>query len=242
MQTKKIKMSRLRALVTGATRGIGRSIAKEFCNQNIDVIGTGTKKGSKLPKGCTYKQVNFLDQQSLDDFILYINDQEIDILVNNAGINKINKFVQVTSDDFDEIIQVNLKSPFLLSQAVLPNMKAKNWGRIVNISSIFGKVSKEFRSPYSMSKFGLDGMTASLAAEVAKDGILVNTLSPGFIDTDLTNRVLGKSGIQNVKKTIPIQRLGSVEEIASFACWLASERNTYISGQNIPIDGGFTRV
>lgn len=242
MPTKKIKKQRLRALVTGATRGIGLSIASELCSEKIDVIGTGTKNSAKLPKGCIYKQVNFLDEHSLDEFIVYIKDQEIDILINNAGINKINKFVKTTSSDLDEIIQVNLKSPFLLTQAVLPNMIAKGWGRIVNISSIFGKVSKEYRSPYSMSKFGLDGMTASLAAEVAKEGVLVNTLSPGFIQTDLTTSILGKTGIKEIKKTIPIQRLGKVDEIASFACWLASDKNTYISGQNIPIDGGFSRV
>jgi len=242
MPTKKINKKKLTALVTGASRGIGYSIASKLCEADVKVIGTGTNSDQRIPKGCEYKQVDFLNLDSLDNFLKYVGSQEIDILINNAGINKINEFAKITSTDFDEIIQVNLKSPFLITQAVLPYMKEKNWGRIINISSIFGKISKEFRSPYSASKFGLDGMTAGLAAEVARNGILANTLSPGFIDTELTSSILGESGKNEIKKTIPIGRLGSVEEIATFACWLASEENTYISGQNIVIDGGFVRV
>jgi 3-oxoacyl-[acyl-carrier protein] reductase len=121
-------------------------------------------------------------------------------------------------------------------------MRKNQWGRIINISSIFGVVSKEFRAPYSMSKFGLDGMTAALAAEVAADGILANCVAPGFIDTELTRSVLGESGIAAITAGIPIGRLGQPEEIAALVAWLVSPENTYISGQNIVIDGGFSRV
>jgi 3-oxoacyl-[acyl-carrier protein] reductase len=121
-------------------------------------------------------------------------------------------------------------------------MKINKWGRIVNISSIWGSISKEYRSAYSSSKFGLDGMTASLAAEVSSMGILANSVSPGFIDTDLTRQILGEKGIDEIQANIPIKRLGKPHEIASFVSWLVSNENSYISGQNIMIDGGFTRV
>ena len=121
-------------------------------------------------------------------------------------------------------------------------MKTCQWGRIVNITSIFGNISKEYRASYSSSKFGLDGMTAALSAEVSEFGILANSVGPGFIDTDLTRTVLGQEGIKILEKRIPMKRLGQANEIASLVSWLASEDNTYLTGQNLIIDGGFSRV
>lgn len=121
-------------------------------------------------------------------------------------------------------------------------MKRKGWGRIVNVSSIWGKISMAHRASYSASKFAVDGMTVALAAEHAADGIVANSIAPGFIDTDLTRRMLGKAGIQALVSKVPANRLGRVEEIARLVLWLASDENTFISGQNIAIDGGFTRV
>ena len=121
-------------------------------------------------------------------------------------------------------------------------MKKKGWGRIVNMTSIFGNITKEYRAPYSTSKFGLDGMTAALAAEVAEMGILANSVGPGFIDTELTRNVLGKKGIEELRDRIPIKRLGQANEIASLVSWLVSNENSYMSGQNLMIDGGFSRV
>jgi len=121
-------------------------------------------------------------------------------------------------------------------------MKYNNWGRIINIASIWGCLGKRGRAAYSASKFGIDGMTASLAAEVAKYGILVNSVSPGFIYTDLTREILGEHGMKEVTEQIPMGRLGQPHEIAELVSWLVSMENSYISGQNIIIDGGFTRV
>jgi NAD(P)-dependent dehydrogenase (short-subunit alcohol dehydrogenase family) len=166
----------------------------------------------------------------------------VDILINNAGINKVGPFEDIALDDFDRIQQVNVRAPFLLCRAVLPGMRRKGWGRIVNITSIFSKVSKEMRAPYSASKFALDGLTAALAAEAASQGILANCVAPGVIDTDLTRAVLGETGIREMASKIPVGRLGKPEEIAAFVVWMAGPENTYISGQNIAIDGGFTRV
>ena len=230
------------AVVTGATRGIGYAIAERLMSDGLDVICTGTGKEAKCPEGTSYRQVDFLDDKSMEDFVDFLKNKKIDVLVNNAGINKIGSFAEIDINDFDKILRVNLRAPFLFCQAVIPNMKKNKWGRIVNISSIFGVITKELRASYSTSKFGLDGMTAALSAEVAEAGILANCVAPGFIDTDLTRNVLGLQGIKNLSEKIPAKRVGNVGEIASLVSWLVSKENTYLSGQNIIIDGGFSRV
>ena len=230
------------AVVTGATRGIGRAIAERLLRDNIEVIVTGTEKDADHPKGSNYHQVDFLSDSSIENFVEFLKQKPINILINNAGINKINEFQSIDIKDFNSILKVNLNAPFLLCQAVIPYMKKNNWGRIVNISSIWGEISKEYRAAYSSSKFGLDGMTTALAAEVSSMGILANCVGPGFIDTDLTRKVLGEMGIKDIQSSIPIKRLGKPSEVANFVSWLVSEENTYISGQNIMIDGGFSRV
>lgn len=167
---------------------------------------------------------------------------QVDILVNCAGINKIAPFADIEPEDFLKIQQVNVYAPFRLCQAVLPSMQRNGWGRIVNISSVWGKISKEFRASYSASKFALDGLTLALAAEHGGQGILANCVAPGFIDTELTRTVLGEDGIRKMCQGVPLRRLGSADEIARLVVWLASEENTYMNGQNVAIDGGFTRV
>ena len=230
------------AVVTGATRGIGRAIAERLLQDGLEVIVTGTRKDAEYPIGSDYYQVDFLDDTATKAFIKYLKQKPIDILINNAGINKIDEFESIDIDEFERIQKVNLNAPFLLCQAVIPHMKKNSWGRIVNITSIWGEITKEYRAAYSSSKFGLDGMTVALAAEVASMGILANSVAPGFIDTDLTRKILGEKGIQEIQSTIPIKRLGNSSEVAAFVSWLVSEENTYISGQNIMIDGGFSRV
>ncbi len=230
------------AVVTGGTRGIGYAIAERLLEDDMDVIVTGTRKHAKYPDGASYFPVDFFCDDSISTFVEFLKKNQVDVLVNNAGINKIGKFASINIEDFDRILRVNLRTPFQLCQAVLPNMKTNKWGRIVNLTSIFGNISKEYRALYSASKFGLDGMTTALSAEVSEFDILANSVGPGFIDTDLTRNVLGDKGISEIKKSIPMKRLGQVSEIASLVSWLVSEENTYISGQNIMIDGGFSRV
>ena len=237
-----MKRKGYRAVVTGATRGIGYAIAERLLQDGLEVIVTGTKENATYPIGASYHQVNFLDDNSVNEFTKYLKRQKVDVLINNAGINKIGEFASIDINDFDHILKVNLRTPFQLCQAVIPYMKEKKWGRIVNLTSIFGNITKEYRAPYSSSKFGLDGMTAALAAEVSEMGILANSVGPGFIDTDLTRNVLGDDGISELKGRIPMKRLGKVEEIASLVSWLVSDENTYMSGQNLMIDGGFSRV
>ena len=237
-----MEKKKYRAVVTGASRGIGYAIAKRLLNDGLEVVATGTKRNNSYPEGAIYYEVNFLNDNSVNKFIEYLKVEKIDILINNAGINKIGKFADIEVSDFDSILKVNLRAPFLCCQAVIPHMKERKWGRIINLTSVFGSISKEFRASYSSSKFGLDGMTVSLAAELSEFGILANSVAPGFIDTDLTRNILGQKGIDVLKSQIPMKRLGSVNEIASLISWLVSEENTYISGQNLLIDGGFSRV
>ena len=185
---------------------------------------------------------DFADASQIEACAKSLEARDIDILINCAGINKIAPFVEIDPNDFLRIQQVNVFAPMRLCQTVLPNMLRRNWGRIVNISSVWGKISKEFRASYSASKFALDGMTLALAAEHGANGILANCVSPGFIDTELTRAVLGESGIRQMTQGVPVRRLGQVDEIAGMVLWLASEENTYLNGQNIAVDGGFSRV
>lgn len=231
-----------RVLVTGATRGIGKSIAIKFKEFGYYVIGTGTQFSFDQNHLDDYIQSDFTNNQEIESLCDYVSRGKIDVLINNAGINIINDFCNITSSDFLRVQQVNTYAPFRLSQSVINHMITNNWGRIVNISSIWGSVSKKGRSNYSMSKSALNGMTTSISVEFADQGILCNSVSPGFIDTEMTWTNLKKDGVEQVLKNVPIKRLAKVDEVANLVCMLGSEQNTYISGQNIVIDGGFTCV
>jgi NAD(P)-dependent dehydrogenase (short-subunit alcohol dehydrogenase family) len=228
-------------LVTGATRGIGAAIAAEFRAAGAKVIGTGTRADSSGLFD-DYFQADFGDVEQIRACADFVRRAEPDVLINNAGINKNLPFTEIDPLEFQRIQQVNVFAPFSLCQAVIPSMQRKGWGRIVNISSIWGKIGKEHRASYSASKFALDGLTLSLAAEHAADGILANCVAPGFTDTELTHKMLGDEGIRKILSTVPIRRMAGVEEIAKFVVWLGSPENSYITGQNIAIDGGFSRV
>ena len=239
-------------LITGATRGIGKQIAHdlEFLGAKLLLTGTKSKEIIELNEKAKLEQskrkyfhLDILDKKSLKKFILEINRIEtIDGLINNAGINRLNKIQDSKDNDWDEMIDVNLTAPYKLIKAVAKNMIREKYGRIVNIGSIFGKISKEKRSIYSATKFGIHGLTVGCSNDLAKYNILVNTVSPGFVLTDLTKINLTKVEREVLSSQIPIQRIAETNDISGVVVFLLSNLNTYLTGQNIMVDGGFSIV
>ncbi len=231
-----------RAAVTGGTRGIGHAIAIRLRDEGADVLATGTKPDGKAPEGCDYAAVDFGDLDATEAFAARLGEHAPHILVNNAGVSEPQDFAEIGTEAFTQVHQVNLTAPMILCRAVLPGMRAAGWGRIVNISSVWGAISKTGRATYSATKSGLNGLTAGLAAEVAADGILANCVSPGGVDTELLRSVYTAEQFAKLGRSVPIGRLAQPEEIAAFVAWLAGPENSFISGQAILIDGGYTKV
>jgi len=236
-------------LVTGATRGIGAAIADAFARDGAQVIRTGTHADEvaelqkKAPKGTTYVPADFAAEDSLRQFLGYIAGLDrLDVCVNNAGINIIKPLDDVTAADFDRVAAIDYRAPFLVAQTAARVMRRAKRGHIVNVASIWSVITKKGRTSYSAAKTGLVGLTRSLAVELAGDGVLVNCVSPGFVMTDLTRRSLSEAEIAALAAQVPLGRFAEPDEIARAVAFLASEGNTYITGQNIVIDGGFTNV
>jgi NAD(P)-dependent dehydrogenase (short-subunit alcohol dehydrogenase family) len=233
---------RLLAVVTGGTRGIGRAIAVRLFEEGRDCLLTGTSREipSGLPNDIKYYGIDLNNRQEVDDFASTLSALKPGILVNNVGINV--KGDTATFCDYDRLLDVNLRAPFTLIRAVLPGMIGAGWGRIVNITSLWSISANPRDAAYCASKFGLDGLTASVAGEVARHGVLVNSIAPGFIYTEAAADAYTQDELVSVSAEIPVGRLGRPEEVASLASWLLSEENTYLTGQNILIDGGLTRT
>jgi len=237
-------------IITGGTRGIGATIVNAFCNAGANVVVTGTKKTGIETLGFTdsqnkpqYHQLDYSSDESVKEFIQWVKKLDsVDVLINNAGVNKIDSVTEISENDWDWIHAVNLKGAFLLTQAVSEKMKKQKSGKIINIASIFGVVSKEKRAAYTSTKWGLIGFTKAVALDLAPFNVLVNAVSPGFVNTDLTRRILGPKNMKQLVETIPQGRLAQPGEIAKVVLFLCSDQNTYITGQNIVVDGGFTSV
>ena len=244
----KLSFLKKNVIITGGTRGIGSSLSKNFLKLGANVFATGTdqlkiKKLNQLNinRRLLYLHLDLLSSSSINNFQKFIIKQKkIDILINNAGINIKNPIDKIKMSDWDKIQTINLKGPALLTKIISKKMKKNKYGRIVNISSIWSVVGKEMRAVYASSKSGLVGLTTSSALDLAKYNILVNSVSPGVINTELTKSILGKKGIREITKQIPLNRLGKANEVADLVVFLSSEVNSYITGQNIIIDGGYT--
>lgn len=237
------------ALVTGASRGIGRSIAGLLSARGATVFGTATSE-SGAAEISKYLKINsrglVLDVREpalISSVVKSINDQfgTIDILVNNAAITQDKLLIRMRDDEWTDIIETNLTSVFRLSKSVLRGMVRKRFGRIINISSMVGFTGNLGQANYSAAKSGIAGFTKSVAREVASRGITVNTVAPGFINTDMTEVLRSDKGIKALEK-IPTGRLGSPEDVAFAVAFLASQEAGYITGETLHVNGGMLMV
>ena len=239
-------------LITGATRGMGKAFADAFEEAGAHLLLTGTNQEhvdalneESTRRGSTrkYYAVDFTDANQVDRFAEEIRQHtRIDACINNAAINRLNAIDEVTTRDLDDMIAVNVRAPLLITQAASDVMMRNHYGRIVNVGSIFGVVSKPRRTLYSLTKFGISGLTTGSAVELARHDILVNTVSPGFVMTELTTRNLSKEEMATLAEQVPMERFAEPEEIAKVVLFLASSQNSYLTAQNIVVDGGFTHV
>ena len=218
-----------KALITGASRGIGKAIKELFEQNGIKVFAPSREE---------------MDLNSNDSIRNYVAklDEDIDILVNNAGINELAGLDEITDEKIQDMIQVNLVAQMQLIKLLSPKMKANGYGRIVNISSIWCDYSKEKRILYSVAKAGVKGLTIASAVELSKHNILINAVAPGFVNTEMTSRNNTPEQIKELASALPIKRMAEPKEIAEAVYFLASEKNTFITGQTIFADGGFSCV
>jgi len=245
------------ALVTGASRGIGKAIATQLQALGATVIGTATSEagadniseylgseslGTDAVKGMGLV-LNVTDNDSIAATFAVIKEAHggVDILVNNAGITRDNLFMRMKDDEWQDIIDTNLTSVFKVSKAAIRPMMKKRTGRIINIGSVVGSMGNAGQVNYSAAKAGLLGFTKSLAREIASRGITVNTIAPGFIDTDMT-KTLTDEQKEGIFSQVPANRLGKPEEIASTVAFLASDAAAYITGETIHVNGGMYMI
>lgn len=214
-------------LLTGASRGIGEAIKKYLI----------TSGGYNIISPIRH-ELDLCNDLSIKKYIDNLKTN-IDILINNAGINNIEYIEKVNDLTIQEMITINLISPIKLIKSLIPYMKKNKFGRIINISSIWGIRSKEKRGLYSATKFGINGITKALARELGTYNILVNSVCPGYVNTDLTKKNIPQAEQEKILKDIPLGRFAEPVEVAKLIEFLISENNTYITGQSLIIDGGF---
>jgi 3-oxoacyl-[acyl-carrier protein] reductase len=220
----------LTALVTGASRGIGFAIANRLERDGVRIL-TPTREALDLSN---------LD--SVRNFISVNSETKVDILVNNAGENIVQPLAEIDFPTWDRIQTINLNSAFLLTQNFGKRMCDRGWGRILNVASLFSFLTKSGRASYTASKSALVGLTRTAAVEWSSSGVLVNSLSPGFVNTELTRKNNSPEKIAEISAQIPIGRLSEPSEIAEVAAFLVSQKNSYLTGQNIVVDGAYSVI
>jgi 3-oxoacyl-[acyl-carrier protein] reductase len=215
-------------LITGGSRGIGKAIAERFTAGGYQVFAPSRT------------EMDLSSVESISQFTEKHKNEYFDVIVNNAGINEVNLIEDISDEELGSMMQINLIAPIMILRSFIGKMKEYHYGRIVNIGSIWAVVSKEGRCVYSATKNGIHGVTNTLAVELASHNILVNTVCPGFTLTDLTKKNNTREQIANITKDIPMGRMAEPEEIAEVVFFLGDEKNTYLTGQKITVDGGFT--
>jgi 3-oxoacyl-[acyl-carrier protein] reductase len=237
------------ALVTGASRGIGRAIAITLAEAGADVVVNyaGSEQAAQevveqieaMGRKAVKLQADVSSMQAAEDLVKQTIEimGQIDILVNNAGITRDNLIMRMKEDEFDQVIATNLKGVFNCVKAVTRPMMKQRSGRIINISSVVGVLGNPGQANYVAAKAGVIGLTKATARELATRGILVNCVAPGFIETDMTDKLSGEMREQMMKQ-IPLERLGQPEDIAKAVRFLASDDSSYMTGQTIHVDGG----
>lgn len=215
-------------LITGGARGIGAAIAARLREDGHRV---------RTP---SRDELDLAAPASIDGFIARHGDETIDVLINNAGINILRSIEDIDDAAWQAMMQVNLTAALRLTQAFAPRMAARRWGRILNVASIFAVVTRERRAAYSMTKAALASLTRTAAIEFGPSGVLVNALAPGYVDTELTRRNNPPEALKAIEASIPLHRMAQAAELAEVAAFLVSGRNSYLTGQTVLVDGGFT--
>ena len=238
------------AIVTGASRGIGKSITEHLVShgckvamisRNIDDLELIKNKFNSNPNQILCFETNIKDTNAVQDTVQSVYDSwgQINILINNAGITKDKIILRLSEQDWQEVIDINLKGYYNTIKSVSKYMIKNKNGKIINISSVIGQIGNAGQSNYAASKAGIEGMTRALAVELGSRNINVNCIAPGYIKTSMTNQ-LDEKVLTNMKQNIPLNKLGSVEDISNLVCYLASDLSLYITGQVINVDGGMT--
>ena len=244
-----IDLNGKKVLVTGASGGIGKAIAIELSSSGADLCLTGRNKSEleNLQKIIGGNCQIIISDLSNSEGISNLADQaqdimgQIDILVNNAGITKDNLFMRMSEDDWNEVININLNSIFKLTKQLIKGMIKRRYGRIINITSVIGVAGGAGQSNYSASKAGIIAMSKSLAQEVGSRSVTVNSIAPGFVETNMTAE-LSDDRKEDILRSISVGRLGKPDDIAGAVCFLASDKASYITGQTIHINGGMLMI
>ena len=240
-----INLKNSNIILTGATGGIGGSILDklESLNANIIAIGTNENKLNKLKekyKNLNIQKFDISDHSSIEEFIEKCNqyfDNKIDVLINNAGVTSDNLTIRMKNEEWNKVININLTSTFLLSKFTVKKMLKNRNGKIINITSVVGHTGNVGQANYAASKSGIIGMSKSLALEYAKKNININCISPGFIKTNMTEKIDPKFK-ELILAKIPSNRLGEPSDVANVAAFLSSEMSNYITGETIHVNGG----
>ena len=239
-----INLKNKKVLITGATGGIGKALVSKFSSLDANILATGTKNEKLDLLKKEFPNINILkfdisEHPKIEEFIENVFSQltGLDVLINNAGVNLDNLSLRMTNEQWKKVIDINLGSTFLLTKHAIKKMLKNKYGRIVNITSIVGHTGNLGQANYAASKAGIVGMSKSLAIEYAKKNITINCVSPGFIQTKMTDNIL-----ENIKAVltskIPMSRLGSGEDVANTVAFLSSDAASYITGETIHVNGG----